>query len=182
MKLLGANTRLLAGAVLLAAMFPAVAVAKTGIVIDSTPEGLPAGDTWMPVIRYIRDDGPVAVSASRHIRVRLTSLTTGTSFTFPAHRLSQIAWQARVVFPAPGRWRYSVEGFGAKLDKQLWDPVTIAPKPHAASTNQAAPRGAAATRPVRQGPSSVGWLIGGLGSLLLLGVLVVLRRRRSRAM
>jgi hypothetical protein len=43
----------------------------------------------MPVIRYIRDDGPVDVPAGRQIRVRLTSLATGASLTFPAHRLGK---------------------------------------------------------------------------------------------
>jgi hypothetical protein len=163
-------------------MFPAAAAAKSGIVIDSTPEGLPAGDTWMPVIRYIRDDGPVDVPANRHITVRITSLATGASLTFPAHRLPYAAWQAHVLFPTPGRWHYSVEGFGAQLDNQFWDPVTIAPKPHAASTNQAAPRNAAAKHRVRQQSLSMGWLIGGAGALLLLAALVLLRRRRTSAM
>jgi hypothetical protein len=173
---------MLAGAVMLSAMFAAGAVAKSGLVIDSTPVGLPAGDTWMPVIRYIRDDRPVDLPASRHITLRLTSLDSRVSLTFPAHRLSPAAWQARVVFPTPGRWRYSVEGFGERLDNQFWDPVTIAPKPHAASTYPAAPPGAPAEHPIRQQSPSVGWLIGGTGVLSLLGALLLLRRRRNSTM
>jgi hypothetical protein len=167
---------------MLAAMFPAVAAAKTGIVIDSAPQGLPAGDTWTPVIRYIRDDAPVDLPASRHITVRLTSLDSGAELTFPARRLPHAAWQAQVVFPTPGRWRYSVEGFGVKLDNQFWDPVTIAPKAQAVPPHRAASQGAATKHPIRQQSSSVGWLIGGGGLLLLLGTLVLLRRGRGSAM
>jgi hypothetical protein len=183
MKLLRPLTRVLAGTVVLASLLPAAAAAKTGIVIDSTPEGLPAGDTWMPVIRYIRDDGPVDLPASRHITLRLTSLDSGASLTFPAHRIPQAAWQAKVIFPTSGRWRYSVEGFGGNLDNQFWDPVTIAPTPHAAPGGRVAPRSPAARHPVRQQSPSVSWLIGGTTALLLLVALVLLLwRRRNSAM
>jgi len=181
MKLLRPLTRVFAGTVVLAAVLPAAAAAKSGIVIDSTPEGLPAGDTWTPVIRYIRDDEPVEVPATRHITVRIASLATGASLTFPAHRLRYAAWQAHVVFPTPGRWRYSVQGFGGNEDNQFWDPVTIAPRPQAASANHPPPRNAPAEHPVRQQSLPVGWLIGGAGALLLLPALVLLRRGRNSA-
>jgi hypothetical protein len=157
----------IATAILLLALIPAAAMAKTGLVIDSTPDGLPAGYQWVPEIQYIRADAPADPRAA-HVAVRITSADNGRSLTFPANRIGVGVWQARVIFPSPGRWEYAVEGFGGRVAPQFWDPVTIAPKMRTA------------TPVVRRDAFPLGWVIGGALLASLVGVLLLIRARRSR--
>jgi hypothetical protein len=158
----------IAGALLV--LLPAVAAAKTGLVLDPFPYGLQAGDPWDVQIRYIRSDVPADAPNGRDPSIRITRRDSGTTVTFPMRREARGSWRARVVYPSPGVWLISVRGFGASVGQQSWDPVTIT----ARRQTPAAPRHTRA--------SSVPFGLLGAGSAAALLAACVLggRMRRSR--
>lgn len=155
------------------ALLPSPARAKMGIGIDTTPAGLQVGEVWTPVIQYLTDAGPTALPGAHHVAVRITNLRTGATRTSLARPTSPSAWEARVRFPTAGKWRYTIQGFGGRVGRQSWDPVTIAPRPRstAAGGTRSSGRLAGEAFPV-------GWSILGAAVLLATALLVV-RVRRS---
>ena len=158
--------RALATAIVLLALLPAAAAAKTGISIDSTPDGLSAGQPWDLTFQYIRHDAqvtPRGVTPS----VRIVSEDGAQTRSFAAHLTYGGQWSARVVFPRAGVWDYSIQGFGRLVSNQSWDPVTIA-----------APAKPAVTASSNGGASfPYGWAGAGAAVVLLAAGLLVVRLR-----
>jgi hypothetical protein len=119
--------RAVAIAVLALALLPATAAAKTGISINSTPDGLAAGEPWNVEFEYIRNDKTTDPPAGSRPAVEITSDDGSRTLSFRGHRLRDGQWSARVVFPTAGRWTFKIRGFGAQVGEQFWDPVTILP-------------------------------------------------------
>jgi hypothetical protein len=164
--------RALATGIVLLALLPAAAVAKTGISLNPPPDGTTVGEPWDVTFEYIRNDAPVnprGVTPS----VRMVSQDGAISRTFPAHLTYKGLWSVRVYFPKPGVWTYSIQGFGRAAGKQSWDPVTIAP-----AVKQAPPV-AASTTSSNGSSFPYGWAGGGAALVLLASGLGVLKLRSS---
>ncbi len=161
----------LATAFVLLALLPAAAVAKTGLSLNPPPDGLKVGEPWDVSLRYIRNDAAVILPPGTHPLVRIVSEKSGRALSFRAHRVIKEVWAAHVLFPAPGRWDYSVEGMGTPIDEQNWEPVTIADRARA-------PVPVAAGSIGGDGSSfPYGWVGAGAAALLLAAGLLVVRRR-----
>jgi hypothetical protein len=162
--------RTLAIAVVLLALLPAAAAAKTGLSLDPPPDGLPAGEPWDVSFVYIRHDAVVNVRGARP-RVIITSEEGTLRRSFTAHRGPLEHWVAQVVFPRAGTWDFYIQGLGKEVDNQSWDPVRIS-----AAAKPAAPAVAAAE--VGGGSSfPYGWAGGGAAVVLLAAGLVRVRHR-----
>jgi hypothetical protein len=166
----------LATALLALALLPATALAKSGLMLDSTPDGLTAGQSWDARFSYVHNDAVVEPLPGKVPAVRITNTDTGASRTFVARRQHNGMWAARVLFSQPGEWRYTVEGFPPSRDQQAFPPVEIAPKPPAREEPHDPPVVAASTG----GGSSFpwGWTIVG-GVLAIAGGVLVVRRLRT---
>jgi hypothetical protein len=154
---------------LMLALLPATAAAKTGLMLSPLPYGVAAGEPWEVNIQYIRADTVARPPTSDHPFIRVVSLDAKTTLDFPVHVTRTGKMRARVVFPRAGWWRYTVHGFGSPVNRQAWDPVLIATKrkaAHTATTND---------------PSSFpyGWVIA--GGALALGAILTIRLRLARA-
>ena len=161
--------RALVTAIVLLALVPATAAAKTGISLDSPPDGLTAGDPWDAAFQAIHNDAVVAPASSRP-SVRISSADGTRTLTFAAQQTYKGMWMARVVFPRAGVWTYSIQGFGKLGRRQSWDPVTIkAPgKPAPAVSESSGGDG---------GSFPYGWAGGAAAVALLASGLLVVRLR-----
>jgi hypothetical protein len=148
--------------VVLAAV-PALAGGWATVGLDSTPAGVVPGTSWnvdITVLQHGRTplDG-IAPS------VRITSGTVMREFAAKPTGKPGV-YRAAVIFPAAGRWTYTVDdGFMGQV--HTYPPVTIAAA-HVAPPAQASEDGGIAT----------GWLWGTAGALLVAAVVLGLDRRR----
>jgi hypothetical protein len=161
----------LAIALLALALLPATALAKTGLMLDSTPDGLMAGQSWDARFEFVRNDGVVGPLPGRVPVVRITS-DDGKTLTFRARRQHNGMWAARVTFPRPGRWSYKVEGFPRAPYPQVFDPVVISPKP-----KQDPPPPVVAASTGGGGSFPWGWTIAGAALAVTAGLIAVQRLR-----
>jgi hypothetical protein len=161
----------LATALLALALLPATALAKTGLMLDSTPDGLTAGQSWDARFSYVRNDAVVDPVRGKVPRIRITNSKTGASRTFPARRQHNGLWASRVVFPQPGEWTYAIEGFPPTRQQQEFAPAVIAPKqPADEEPVVAASTGGGSSFPW-------GWTIAGAAVAVAGGVLLLRRLR-----
>jgi hypothetical protein len=166
-----ASMRALATAFVLLALLPAAAAAKTGISLNAPPDGLKAGEPWDVTFSYIRNDAQVTPRGVSGPSVNIVNADGSFTRSFTARLSAKGQWSARVVFPRPGTWTYSIRGFGSAVGNQMWDPVTIAPregKPPAVATSSVG----------GDGSFPYGWVVAGAALVLLTGALVV-RKLRS---
>jgi hypothetical protein len=157
----------------LAAVFvlAAPAAAKTGVSLDSTPDGLSPGQAWDVTITPVfhepnnpQPPGPKGIS--------IKSQESGRTIHFRAKRVKGGDYRAHVVFPSEGTWVYRVTGFGIPSEMQQdFAPVFI--------TNPPPPR-----TPAKSGGGDdfpLAAVLGGLGGLLVLGLgAFAIRRARVR--
>ena len=108
-------------------LLPAIAAAKSGVVLDSTPQGYEVGEPWVVSITVIRHDARVDLRPTATPLIRIDKQSTGETHTFAFRRERYGAFTARVVFPAAGVWAYRVTGLGSLVANQDWEPVTIVP-------------------------------------------------------
>jgi hypothetical protein len=162
----------LAAALLLLALLPAAAAAKTGLSLNPPPDGLKVGEPWDVSIRYIDHDAAVILPTGTHLAVRIFREGSGGTLRFRAHRVIKEVWAAHVVFPAAGRWDYSIQGLPKRVGPQEFEPVAIAPAGGSKPPRSAASLGAGSSFPY-------GWVGAGAGLVLLATGLVVARRQRS---
>jgi hypothetical protein len=162
----GGFTGFTAAAWVVLALLAAPAPAKTGLVLNPLPYDLYAGQPWNVTIRYIRADRFVSAPRGSHPFMRIVSLDSNAQLDFPVRGTATGGLTARVLFPRAGLWRFTVHGLGSAVDKQTWDPVTIAAKPKPISAA------------VSHDPSSFpyGWVIAGV--ILALGGMLAIRLRR----
>jgi hypothetical protein len=161
----------LATAFVALALLPSTALAKSGLMLESTPDGLAAGQSWDARFEFVRDDASIEPLPGRTPAVRITNSDTGTTRTFPARRQHNGMWAARVLFPESGEWTYAIEGFPPTRYRQTFEPVYVAPKPR-----QAPPPVVAAS--TGGGSFPWGWTIAG-AAVAVLGGVALLRRLRS---
>jgi hypothetical protein len=162
--------RALVPAIVLLALLPATAAAKTGISLDPPPDGLTAGEPWDVAFQAIHNDAAVDPAGSRP-SVRISTEDGGRALTFAAHQTYKGMWMARVVFPRAGLWNYSIQGFGKLGSRQSWDPVMIKATP-----GKPAPA-VAASSSGDGGSFPYGWAGGGAAVALLATGLLVMRLR-----
>ncbi len=155
-------------------LLPATAVAKSGIVLDSTPEGYTVGEPWTVTITAVRHDAKVALP--RTAAIRIEKQQGDETRVFAARRQRDGTYRARVVFPSRGVWTYSVIGIGRLPGGKGWAPVTSAPAQHASS-------GAPVSKAAGDGGDfPLGWIAAASPIIIALGLLVGRRRAgRSRA-
>ena len=165
----------LAIALLALTLLPAAALAKSGLMLDSTPDGLSAGESWDARFAFVRNDAVVEPLPGKVPLVRITSSDSGTTRSFPARRQHNGMWAARVVFPQPGEWTYAIEGFPRTRYAQTFEPVYVAPKPAAPAQGQDPPVLAASTG---GGSFPWGWTAVG-AALAVVGGVALVRRLRS---
>jgi hypothetical protein len=91
-------------------VLPSAAAAKSGIVLDSTPEGYTVGEPWIVTVTAIRHDAKVALP--RTAAIRIEKQHGDQTRTFAAQRQRDGIHVAHVVFPSSGVWTYSVIGIG----------------------------------------------------------------------
>jgi hypothetical protein len=151
---------------LMLAMLPATAAAKTGLVLTPPPYGVAAGEPWEVNIQYIRADTVARPPRGAHPFIRVVSVDAKTALDFPVSETRTGNLRARVVFPRAGWWRYTVHGLGSPVDQQAWDPVKVTAKPKAARAA------------VTNDPSSFPYLWVIAGVVLALGAMLTLRLRR----
>jgi hypothetical protein len=122
--------RLLTAAVIAVLLVPVSALAKEGIELSSTPDGLIAGQPWDTDISAVprRRDLP----ATHGIAIHIFKPGSGEQRTFAAARNGSGGYHARVIFPSPGTWTYEVVGLG-RYHQQNWAPVDIGAGTHKAS-------------------------------------------------
>ena len=159
--------RALATGIVLLALLPAAAVAKTGISLNPPPDGTTVGEPWDVTFEYIRNDAPVNLHGATP-SVRIVSDDGTVSRSFAAHLTDKGLWSAHVYFPRPGVWNYSIQGFGPASAKQSWDPVTIAAQPKPAVTTSS-----------NSSSFPYGWAGGGAAFVLLAAGLAVVKLRGS---
>jgi len=162
--------RLLAAAVASLLLLPSIAAAKSGVVLDSTPQGYEVGEPWVVSITVIHHDARVELPPRARLAIRIDKQSTGETHAFAFRRRHRGAFTARVVFPSAGVWTYRVTGLGSLVANQGWEPVTIAPAPAAKSN------GSLAHSTARRGDSSAGWIAGVAGGAFVLALLLVWRR------
>lgn len=164
----------LAAALLALALLPATALAKTGLMLESTPDGLMAGDSWDARFSFVHNDAYVGPLPGKVPVVRITS-EDGKTLTFTARRQHNGLWAARVTFPRAGKWRYRIDGFPRTPYPQAFDPVQIARNPHpepAPKPSQDRQRVVAAST---GGSFPWGWTIAGAAVAIAGGVLLLRR-------
>jgi hypothetical protein len=159
----------LATALLALALLPAAALAKSGLMLESTPDGVTAGQPWDARFQFVSNDAAVEPLVGKLPYVRIMSSADGSSMTFPARRAHNGSWVARVVFPRPGEWTYTIKGFPPAPYPQVYDPVQVAP-----TEGQAPPAVVAAST---AGGSSFPYLWVVAGSALALAAAGLLVRR-----
>jgi hypothetical protein len=166
MRLLG----LIVGSLLL---LPAAAAAKSGIVLDTTPQGYTAGEPWVVSVTAIRADARVALPRTATPAIRIDKQNAGETHSFAAQRRHDGTYLARVVFPSSGVWTYNVTGVGRLAANQGWEPVTILPA-------KAANPGTSASGVTGNGGGGfpLGWIAAASPIIIALGVF--LQRRRAR--
>jgi hypothetical protein len=157
-------------------LLPSTAAAKSGVVLDSTPQGYTVGEPWVVTVIAIRHDARVALPPTAQPAIRIDKQNTGETHTFAARRQHDGTHLARVVFPSSGVWVYSVIGIGRLGAHQGWEPVTIAPP-------QAASSGAPVSGVDGDGGGfPLGWIAAASPIVIALGLFIVRRRAgRSRA-
>jgi hypothetical protein len=133
-------------------LVPSTAVAKEGLELSSTPDGLAAGQPWDVDIRPLPPEHPLP--ATHGIGIQITKAGSGEQKMFPAARNRDGSYRASVVFPRGGVWDYEVVGLGP-YHQQDWPPVDIA-----GSTSS------------DSGSFPWGWLVGGAGAVALIALLV----------
>ena len=79
-------------------LLTATAAAKSGILLDSTPQGYTVGEPWVVSIAAIRHDARVALPRTAMPAIRIDKQTTGETHTFPTRRQRDGTHVARVVF------------------------------------------------------------------------------------
>jgi hypothetical protein len=163
--------RTLALAFALLLLVPAVAAAKTGISLNPPPDGITVDEPWDVSFQYIHNDAPVNPRGVRPI-VRIASEDGTVSREVRAHRTYKGLWSARVHFPKPGVWNYTIEGFGRAVADQYWDPVTVKAAPENTAPVKASSAGGGGSFPF-------GWVGGAAAAALLAGGVVVLIRHRA---
>jgi len=156
-------------------LLPATAAAKSGILLDSAPQGYTAGAPWVVSVTAIRHDARVALPRTATPAIRIAKQHTAETHTFPARRQRDGSHLARVVFPSSGVWTYSLSGIGKLGTDQGWEPVTILPT-HAANTG-ASVKGAHGDG---GGGIPLGWIASASPIIIALGLLVA-RRRAGRS-
>ena len=166
--------RLLALIVASLLLLPETAAAKSGILLDSTPQGYTVGEPWVVSIAAIRHDARVALPRTA-IAIRIDKQNTGETHTFAARRQRDGTHAARVVFPSSGVWTYSVIGIGRLGADQEWEPVTIRPDRTASSS-------ASVTGVHQDGGTGfpLGWIATASPIITALGLLIE-RRRAGRS-
>ncbi len=99
------------------------ASAKWGIELGSTPTTLEPGDPWDVQVRVIGDHRPAPPAAPV---VRIRSPETGFSQAYRSQPVpgTRRLFEATVVFPEGGLWRYDVRYAGARF---TFEPVRIQP-------------------------------------------------------
>jgi hypothetical protein len=165
----------LAIALLALALLPAAALAKSGLMLESTPDGLSAGQSWDARFSFVRNDSVVEPLAGKVPLVRITGSDSGATRTFSARRQHNGMWAARVVFPRPGEWTYAIEGFPRTRYPQTFEPVYVAPKPAVPAQEQDPSVVAASTG---GGSFPWGWTAAG-AALAVVGGVALVRRLRS---
>jgi hypothetical protein len=158
-------------------LLPATAAAKSGIVLDSTPQGYAVGEPWAVRVTAIRHDARVVLPRTAKPAIRIDKRNAHETHTFVAHRQRDGSQLARVVFPSSGVWTYNVIGVGRLGADQGWEPVTIFPA-------QAASSGASVSKPEGDGGGGfpLGWIAAASPIIIALSVFVERRRAgRSRA-
>ena len=145
--------RLLALIVASLLLLPATAAAKSGILLDSTPQGYTVGEPWAVTVTAIRHDARMPIPRTAKPAIRIDKQNNHETHTFVAERQRDGTRLARVVFPSSGVWTYTVIGLGSLGANQGWEPVTIRPALAASS-------GASASKPERDGGGGfpVGWI------------------------
>jgi len=169
--------RLLALIVASLLLLPATAAAKSGILLDSTPQGYTVGEPWVVSVAAIRHDARVALPRTATPAIRIEKQNTGETHTFAVRRQRDGIYAARVVFPSRGVWTYSVIGIGRLGADQGWEPVTIRP-------DRAASSSASVTGVQQNGGTGfpLGWIAAASPIIIALGLLIERRRAgRSRA-
>ena len=165
----------LAMALLALTLLPAAALAKSGLMLESTPDGLSAGESWDARFSFVHNDAVVEPLPGKVPLVRITSSDSGATRTFTARRQHNGMWAARVLFPQAGEWTYVIEGFPPTRYHQTFEAVYVAPKPAAPAQGQDPPVIAASTG---GGSFPWGWTIAG-AALAVLGGVALVRRLRS---
>jgi hypothetical protein len=155
-------------ALLLLALLPAAAAAKSGIMMDSTPTAMVAGEPWDASFQIVRDDVALQPTAGVQPYIRIISSDNGASFKYPARKSHDGLWRARVVFPKAGDWSYSVEGFGPLDERQYFDTVNVAPRASRQPAVLAASSGG--------GSFPWGWTAAAAALVLVAGLLALRRR------
>jgi hypothetical protein len=169
--------RLLVVAIVSLLLLPVTAAAKSGIVLDSTPQGYTLGEPWAVSITAIRHDARVPIPRTAKPGIRIDKQNGDETQTFAARWQRDGTARARVVFPSSGVWTYSVIGIGRLGVNQGWEPVTILPAPAASS-------GVSASKVNEDGGGGfpLGWIAAASPIIIALGLLVERRRAgRSRA-
>jgi hypothetical protein len=159
---------------------PASAGCWATVGLAPPPAGTAAGAAWaaeITVLQHHRNPLPDAGTAVP--RITIVNGSTGAKKTFPAKATDpdEGVYEASVVFPTPGTWRYEVfDGF------TTWEGR---PAPCARTHTFAAVKigGASAASGSGGGGFPVWPLAGGLGTLLVAGLALVyfVRRHASRA-
>jgi hypothetical protein len=175
---------LIGGAVLAALVFAAPASAGCWATagLAPPPEGTAAGEVWtarITVLQHGRNPLPDAADATP--KVSIVNRATGARKTFTGKASDPAAghYEARVVFPSAGTWRYEVfDGFTS------WDgrPAPCA-RTHTFASVQIGGPGAASGSGSGSGSFPVWPVAGGLGALLAaaLGLVWFARRHGARA-
>ena len=117
--------RLLAVIIISLLLLPSTAAAKSGIVLDFTPQGYTVGEPWIVSVTAIRHDARVALPRTTKAAIRIDKQNGEATHTFAARRQRDGTQLARVVFPSAGIWTYRVVGIGRLGANQGWEPVTI---------------------------------------------------------
>lgn len=183
------SLRMAVGAALLALALAPAGLALAGgwamTVLDQLPEGVVAGQEitlGFGVYQHGQWEKPLS-----GLRPTITArnLKTGTQLLVEARPEGKPGhYVARLTFPEPGRWRYTIHAFPPEVSLDL----EVAPAPEAQSS---APSAVAAPAPAASQPPaavSSGALLGPIGALLLSALAVValvggwrLARRRPAA-
>jgi hypothetical protein len=151
-------------------LLPAGALAKSGISLDSRPDGLAVGQSWDVGIEAIRADMPVDLRRVADPGIVIEKPSSGETHRFSAERRAGGKYYARVVFPSSGTWSYRVTGLGLLGAHQEWDPVEIAPAVTSGSS------GVAGSSRGGGGGFPFGWIAAATPFAVALGIFLVRRR------
>lgn len=161
-------------------LLPSATAAKSGIVLDSTPQGYTVGEPWVVSIIVIRHDAKVVLPATAKLAITIRKQHTGEVHTFPARRQRDGNHVAHVLFPSTGGWTYNVLGIRKLGRGDGFEPVTILPAVSASTS---------VSRVAGNGGSGfpVGWIAAASPIIIALGLFMQRRRvgrrglRRTRA-